>query len=687
MCTDVGGTFTDVVILDEDGTVEIFKSLSTPRDPVLGMMEGLRLAAESRRQTLRPLLGECHFLSHGSTVATNAFLEKRVGRIGLICTRGHRDILLFREGGKLNPFDWDLDYPEPFVPRQLTVGVTERISSEGEVLTPLVEEEVREAIGQLKEQSVEAIAIALLWSFVNPVHELRVAELVKEEWPEVPVSLSSVVNPVIREYRRTVGTAVDASLQPLVSSYVRHLKSRLADEGFRGDLYLLTSSGGITSPEDMAARPAYSVDSGPAVAPVAGRYFAHRELGLANVLTCDMGGTSFDVSRVSDGEIGVTLDWELGDERLSLPKVDVRSIGAGGGSIAWVDSGGLIRVGPKSTGSEPGPACYARGGQQATVTDAALVLGYYDPDNFAGGRMSLDTRAAEEALMVNVAEPLGLDLLTAAYTVWKTVCANMTEAIRDITVRQGIDPREYAMVAGGGAAGAHIVPIAADLGVCGLVIPRVAGVLSAFGGAVADLVREFHQAFLTSTDSFCYEGVNAVLETLTKLAGKFLDALSVPKGQRLVQYSVEARYPFQERELTIPLRRSAFDSPRDVDLLLEDFHETHKRVRGSMEPGQMAELTLWKARAVGLTAEMALATRRQTRVTATRESSSRAVFFADLGGMVSSTPVLDGSTLSAGDYIEGPAIIEQPTTAIVVFPATAVRVSEHGSFVVELEVR
>lgn len=680
--TDVGGTFTDVVVAGDE-QLTVAKSLTTPRDPVKGTLEGLRLAAELRGMPLQAMLAECGLFSHGSTIATNALIEGTTARVGLICTKGHRDVLLFREGGKEHPFDWDLDYPEPFVPRRLTFAVKERISPEGEVLTGLDEDEVRTAIAELRGLAVEGIAVSLLWSFVNPVHELRIAELIAEEWPDVSYSLSHVVNPVMREYRRTVCTAVDAALTPLVSEYIARLKSGLHAEGLKGGLYLFTSSGGTTSSEELAARPVYTVDSGPAVAPVAGRFFAAREYGSGDVITCDMGGTSFDVSCLTDGEIAVTSDWRLGSEQFSLPRVDVRSIGTGGGSVAWVDSGGLIRVGPQSTGSDPGPACYGRGGGCATVSDAALVLGYFSPDRFLGGRMKLDVTAAEKAIERNVAKPLGLDVLTSAFTIWRTVCANMTEAIGGITVRDGLDPREYVLVAGGGAAGAHIVPIAAALGVRNLVLPRLAGVLSAFGGLMSDMVREFHESYLTSTEEFSHTHVNQVLNDLSERAERFLDALHVPPEQRRMSFSVEGRYPFQEREISVPLRRTVFSAPADVQELLEDFHSMHERLRGSQEPGQNVELTLWKVRAVGVTPDLPDTLRHTPPADSKSRRRSRAAYFAALGGMVD-TPVLDGVELAVGSRIEGPAIIEEPTSTIVVFPDTTAVLSRNMCYAIEL---
>ncbi len=385
------------------------------------------------------------------------------------------------------------------------------MTAEGGVYLPLDEGEVREAIRKLKSYRVQVIAVALMWSIANPSHEKRIGEIIEEEWPGIPYALSHEVNPSIREYRRTVCTAIDASLKPLIGYYVSHFEKSLREAGYKDKFYLLTSSGGMASPEEIVKKPLSVIDSGPAMGPVAGRYYAETELGMNSVITCDMGGTSFDVSRVTDGVITITRDVKIGDENLNIAKVDSKSIGAGGGSIAWVDTGGLLHVGPKGAGSEPGPACYRRGGTNPTVTDANVVLGYLDPEYFLGGTIKLDKALAEEAIAREVGQPLGLDALEAAFAIWNTVCVNMTEAIRDITVWAGIDPREYVVVSGGGASGMHILSIVAQIGGRKVVIPKTAAGLSAFGGLIANVVRELQWSHFTTTNSFDYEGVYGFL--------------------------------------------------------------------------------------------------------------------------------------------------------------------------------
>ncbi len=685
ICTDVGGTFSDVVAVDDRGQVNVFKALTTPADRVQGVLDGLQIAAKYYGMPLKSLMNYCSFFSHGTTTATNALIEHKTAKIGMICTRGHRDILTFREGAKENPFDWDLEYPEPYVPRYLTLTVSERMTAEGQVYIPLDEAEVRKVIRNLKEYNVQGIGVALMWSIANPAHEKRIGEIIEEEWPGIPYSLSHEINPSIREYRRTVCAAVDISLRPLVEHYINHFENSLQEIGYDNKLYLLTSSGGMASPQEMVKKPLYMIDSGPALAPVAGRFYAQTELKANDVITCDMGGTSFDVSRVTDGTISITRDVRIGAEKLNIAKVDSKSIGAGGGSIAWVDNGGLLHVGPQGAGSEPGPACYRRGGENPTVTDANVILGYLDPNYFLGGTMQLDRNLAEKAILESIAKPLKLNLVEAAFAIWNTVNVNMTEAIRDITIWEGVDPREYVFVSGGGASGMHIVPIVGSLGAQRIIIPKTAAGLSAFGGLIANVVRELQWSHFTTTNNFDFEGVNTVLRRLENDAHTFLNSADIPPEQQRVEFIVEARYPFQERELAVPLNGNTLASPADVNKLIAEFHKTHDRVLGSRDPSQYVECVMWRARAIGLIPPMKVSEIKagsgQLPVAAIKDK--RKAYFRELGGMIE-MPVFEGSEFMAGNSIKGPAIIEEKTTTIVLSPGSDATISRFGNYLIDI---
>jgi len=689
VCIDIGGTFTDVAVVnDEDGGLNIFKNSTTPDEYARGVLAGLTDAAEFYGMEPAEFLRLCSSsrggaINYGTTIATNALIQQKTARVGLICTEGHRDILTFREGGKDDPFDWDLDYPDPYVPRHLTVGVPERVGAGGEVVKPLDEDAVREAVLRFKALDVDVIAVSLLWSMVNPGHERRVGAIIEREWPGVKFNLSHLVNPIIGEYRRTIATVINASLLPIVGPYLHGFDERLKELGYEGDLSVVSCFGGILSLEDMVRRPIYSVDSGPTGAPVAGLLFARKELESSNAVTCDMGGTSFDVSRVTDGVISETPDAKVGFDCLGIRKVDTKSIGAGGGSIARVDSGGLLHVGPESAGAMPGPACYGRGGRRPTVTDANLVLGYLNPKAILGGRMDLNRGLAADAIQRDIAGPLGLDTREAAFSVWKTVCVNMTDAIRMITSWEGIDPVEYVFVSGGGAAGLHIIPMLKDLGVRRLIIPKAAGVLSAVGGLASDMVSEFQLNTETETSDFDYSGVNSTLEELKEKARLFLERNRVPPENRALEFTADARYLSQPWQITLPVSGSPYQGAADVENLMDSFHRVHEQLRGSREAGQHIAISTWRVKAVGRTPELIYRTAAPGGTEPEEEAKldDREAYFKEIGGPTW-TPVFHGDRLRPGNRVIGPAIVEEMATTLVVFPGTWIEVSALGGYVV-----
>jgi N-methylhydantoinase A len=687
LCIDIGGTFTDLVVADSGGNVNIFKSPTTPGDYSDAFIETVKLAAGYFNLPLKEFMGQCStieggYFGHGSTVSTNAIIEGKTAKTGLICTRGFRDVLVAREAGKDNPYDWQMEYPEPYIPRYLTIGVGERINAEGGIEEALNEGDVRQAIEQLKGYNVRAIAVALLWSIANPVHELKIADIIEREWPGIPYSLSHRVNPCIREYRRFSSTAIDASLKPLVSSYVAQLEKRLEAIGYKGQLSLLTSSGGVVSAEELVREPIFSVDCGPALAPSAGRLIAETDLGADNIITTDMGGTSFDVACITRGEIAVSRETLVGGYMLGINKVDSKSIGAGGGSIGWVDSGGMLHIGPQSAGAVPGPACYGRGGNEPTVTDANLALGYLDPVYFLGGSMKLDKKLALKAIEEKIAAPLKLDVNEAAYAMWGAVNASMSNVIQDITIWRGIDPREYLVVSGGGAGGLHIVAIAEELGVKQVLIPRVAGALSAFGGAFADITSDFSLSKFTESGSFDYDGINSALAGLKKQAGEFFEHMRVPKKQRKLQVYAEARYPFQVWELSVPLRGKGIESQKQLDALVSDFHKLHHRVFSVSAVDQPVEFVYWRIKAIGRLPGIDFKAARTSSGAAVKNGTRKA-YFKELGGMVD-TPVYKGADLKPGNRISAPAIIEEPTTTILVMPGSEASITKYGNYLIEI---
>jgi N-methylhydantoinase A len=683
IAVDTGGTFSDVVLSDERGGFSLSKAPTTPDRIFEGISQALGYVAEERELSLEALLAETDVLIYATTRSTNAILTGGTARTALITTEGFGDTLVFREGGKLRPFDFGEAYTEPYIPKRLTYEVAERVNSEGEVVVPLEADDVRRVLAELREQGVEAVAVSLLWSILNPAHEALIGELLEAELPGVPYTLSHQLNPIIREYRRTSSAAIDASLKPLMQAHLSDMDGDLRGAGFTGELLVVTSFGGVMRLEDVAARPLYSVGSGPAMAPVAGKVVADP---IEDIVICDTGGTSFDVSVVRDGRVSFTRETWLGEvftgHITGLSSVDVKNIGAGGGSIAWIDPGGLLRVGPQSAGAEPGPVCYARGGTEPTVTDAAVTLGYIDPEYFLGGKIALDAAAAREAIRRAVAEPLGLAVEEAAWAVLAVANERMVTAVRDITINQGIDPRDSMLVAGGGAGGMTMPKIAQELGCTRVLVPRTASALSASGGLFGDVLSEFTVSRRTDTGAFDYEGINAALASVQSQMDDFFDRMGIAEADRHTEFMVEARYPYQVWELDVPLAKGSFDGDADIRAMEEAFHEVHERVFAVSEPGQRIECLYWKGRAsVKLESRELAGVGSRNGGPQASPSSTRATWWGT--NEPREVDIYLGEQLFPGDRIAGPAIVELPTTTVVVYPEWSCEVTESGAFMLE----
>jgi N-methylhydantoinase A len=685
---DTGGTFTDVVVSDEDGWLRIGKALTTRERAFRAISEGLAQISPELGLGVEELLAQTDVLTYGTTRATNAIVEGTTARTAYFTTEGFPDVLLLREGGKLDPFGQQA-YSPPYVPRFLTFEIAERMDSEGEPFVPLDDASVVAAIEAAQGLRAEAVAVCLLWSIVNPAHELRVGELLEELWHGVPYTLSHRLNPIIREYRRASATAIDASLKPLMQEYLATMERDLRDAGFAGHLFVSTSFGGAWRPHEVVERPIYSVGSGPSMAPVAAVTYAREELAErpGDLIVCDTGGTTFDVGLVSGGEIGTTAETWLGGRWTGhitgIRSVDVKSIGAGGGSIVWIDAGGLLRVGPRSAGADPGPVCYRRGGLEPTVTDAAVALGWIDPDYFLGGRLQLDAEAARAAVTEHVAGPLGLGLDEAAEAALTVATENIVGAIREITIAQGIDPREMTIVAGGGASGLNVVPIARELGCRRALVPSTAAALSACGALYSDVISEFSRSRYAETRALDLEAVNGTLAEVDAEADALLDSLAElqPRSTRK-DFVVEARYRAQVWELDVPIP-ARLHGADDVRALEEAFHETHERIFAVREPGQFLECLLWKVRATAELEKPQVRSREAAGDGSAEPADSVSAFFGETGR--ADVPRYDGARLPEGARIDGPAIIREPTTTLVVYPGSAVTVTGLGNYLVELD--
>jgi len=677
---DTGGTFTDLIVENDAGELRMYKASTTPGDPTRGVLDALSLAAADHERTLADFLGEGDTFIHGTTHAINAILTGTTAKTAILVTQGHREILTLREGGRAEPFNFAIPFPKPYIPRALTFEVCERVMATGEVLTPLDEAAV---IATLKGMGdVEAIAVCLLWSIVHPAHELRIGELIEIHRPNTPYSLSHALNPTLREYRRASATAIDASLKPLMQDYLGSVTDRLHDAGFGGRVMILTSQGGMIDGTSLAAAPVHAINSGPSMAPVAGRHFLLGETDKDTAIIADTGGTTYDVSIVRDARIPLTRETWIGapysGHMTGFPSVDVKSVGAGGGSIAHVDIGGLLHVGPRSAGSTPGPACYGRGGTEPTVTDACVVLGYVDPNYFLGGKMTLDYAAAVRAIEQNVALAMGLGIEDAAAAILEVATENMVQAIEEIAVNQGIDPSKAVLIGGGGAAGLNSMFIARRLGCRELIIPEVGAALSAFGALLSEITGDFRATQLVTTNRFDYVAANAVLDRLSAQGRAFLETVGDVTDQR-VELSVEARYEAQVWEIDVPLPSERFAGPEDVVALVAAFHDAHEALFTIRDEASAVEIVGWNA--IARCKVVGPPVGQLRKISASPGShGTRRVYFGGMGSADASLWRFDA--IPAHIVHDGPAIVESPFTTIVVEPQATFERTAAGSLII-----
>jgi len=679
LSVDVGGTFTDFIFCHEDGRTEFLKSTTVPDDIAQGILQGIGKAARRNGTTLEDFVGRCRRFSLGTTVATNAILQGRTARTALVCTQGHEHVLLIREGHKTNIHDLRVDYPEPYIPQTLTFPARERILDDGTVHLALDEEHLRGVIRKLAEMQVEAVAVAFLWSIANPAHELRAEALLAEMLPGVPVTLSHRVSPSLREYRRASTAALDASLKPIVRRNLRRMEQMLAELGFAGVLTVVTSGGGRVSLEEALNAPVNLCLSGPSGAPVASNQICAREEGLGDsIITCDLGGTSFDVSLSLGGESLHHRHGEIGGHVFAVPATEILTIGAGGGSVAEIDSGGMIHVGRYSAGSFPGPACYQRSGAEATVTDAALVCGLLDARRFGDGSIKLSADLAADVIRRKVAEPLRIGLPAAARLIIGVVEQNMAAAIEEITIKRGLDPRDFTLVGGGSAAGIHMASIARLLRIGRVLFPPSAGVLSAFGIATGDIKSYFGHSFLTRSDRFDHAGVTAVLAELEEKCRRFLDGMGVSGHARELRYSAQACYTDQVWTLATPFAGPALDAAA----LVASFHRVHDERYRTHSPNEKVEFWEWGIEGVGK-AEVQETIFAPPMHETVRPPYSRPVLLG--GDSPVDIPVRDRAALAPGETLRGPAIIEDDLTSILVVEGSTARMTPNGNVLVEME--
>jgi N-methylhydantoinase A len=675
---DVGGTFTDFVVADPGGSVTLWKEPTTPADPGRAVRTGLAAVAAVRGVDTARLLGATRLFVHGTTIATNQVIERTGPTVGLLATRGFRDVLELRDGYKPDRYNLRLAPPRPLVDRHLRIGVTERVDRDGTVVTPLDEADVRRAAAQFAEHGVDAIAVAFLWSFRNPAHEERAAAILAQELPGVPVLRSAAVLPELREWPRTSSAVLSAYILPAVAGYLRRLEADLREAGLATPLCVMQLNGGSATVEEILARPVYALHSGPAAAPAAAIHYGRR-LGLGNVISVDLGGTSFDVAVLRDGAATTTHAMTVDGNPVGVPALEVHTVGAGGGSIAAVDRGGALHVGPRSAGSVPGPAAYGSGGGEPTVTDAHVVLGHLDPDAFLGGRRALRADLAAEAINRHVAEPLGLELLDAAAGIIRVVDTSMVTAIRAMSVERGIDPRGFALLCGGGAGALHAGALARLLGITTVVIPREAGTLCAFGMTVTDVVHDVARAHHTLASVVAPVQIAAVFDDLALQARTALRRQGLHDSAIAIERSIDVRYPGQVHEIVITLRGDGVH----LDAVAADFHAAHARQFGYSRPELDLELLHCRVRGIGRTPP---AGDQGPAVVADRAAvpvGERAVYDPALRALTT-VPRYDGDAVAVGSRIAGPALVSSATTTILVADGDVLTAPRADVFVLEV---
>ena len=681
---DVGGTFTDIFLWNaETGAAETFKVLSTPADPSIGVLDGLRRMAESKGLSLVDFVARTRLIVHGTTVTTNATLTRGGADCALLTTRGVRDALEMRRGIRERQYDNRYLNVVPLVRRRLRVGVTGRLDALGAELAPLDLDEVRAAAESFREEGIEAVAICFMHAYASDAHERAAAAVVREVLPGAYLSVSSEVLPTIRFYERVSTTVLNASVGPVLRDYLASLTDRLSETGFGGVLLIMQSNGGVARPEAVRARPATTLLSGPAAGPRAAAAYSEG-LGSGDCILMDMGGTSFDASLVRDGEAELSAEGEIDRLRIALPMLEIATIGAGGGSIGWIDAGGLMRMGPASAGAAPGPACYGRGGTQPTCTDADLVLGYLDPAFFAGGKLPLDPSAAREAIREHVAEPLGLEVDRAAAGMYRVINANMAHGVREITVKRGLDPREFPMVVAGGAGALHACAIARELDIPTLLVPPTASTLCATGMLLCDLQHDAVRSCVGALEGFSAAHLAGLVD---EMAGQGeAELLSEGAAESEHQVSLDLRYLKQYHEVTVAVDGGARERG-DHAAGAERFHAAHDRLYGYdlADQGTGLELINVRVRSIGRTERPALPVLEAASAPVTSALKGERRAYVPLRDAFERVPVYDGHALRPGHSLAGPALVERVDTTFFVAAAAKAQVDPRGSLVVTLE--
>ena len=694
---DIGGTFTDGTLVDSStGEVTTSKVLTTPVDPASGFISAVNKLLGVNNE-VDP--DEIEHVVHATTVATNAIIEGKTAKTAFVTTEGFRDMLEIARQIRPSLYDLQFEKPKPLVPRQLCFEIPERLDAKGNVVTPLDEKALAQIVDQIAETGVTAIAVCLLHSYRNPDHEQKVGEAIKAKIPDVKLSLSSEIVPEFREYLRASTTVINSAVAPIVSTYLASIIEKLHSANINSELLVMQSNGGVYPAESASESPVFMVESGPAAGAVAAASIGS-ELGYPNVISFDMGGTTAKASLIRDGQPNITKDYSVGGAAQSgagafggasgypirTPVVDLVEIGAGGGSIAWVDSGGALRVGPQSSGAAPGPDCYGLGGKEPTITDANLILGRLDPNYFAGGEMTLDAVAANNAISEYCAEPLGLSIEAAAHGIVEIANTAMVNALRLVSVQRGHDPRDFILMGFGGAGPAHVVRLAEQAGIPQVLIPAEPGTTSALGLLVTDVRMESSATLIERSDQIELSKISSEFERLENSGRIAHSSAASASGEPIFERSIEMRYWGQSFELSVPVPDRKIIDADWMSELIESFHESHNTAYGFRADDEPVELVNLRLTTIGKIARPQL--RKLDIISPNAKvaiKSKRPVYFgtdSSEGGVIHTT-VYDRPKLPAGSVFNGPAIVEEPDCTTVIQPSWSVTVDDFGNLLIE----
>lgn len=679
---DAGGTFTDFVLADDKGNIHLFKATSTPEDGTKAIAEGFLQIAEKLRMPISEVLANTELCVNGTTVALNALIQHKGVKTGLICTNGHEDSLEIRLGHKEEGYRYDAEYPAAkiLVDRQFRMPIRERTLADGSIHIPLHEEDVRAACDVFRKEGIQAVAISFLWSVANDKNERRAAEIVRKELPGVYVSVGIEVFPQMREYTRTSTAVVNAYLGPVLANYVERIDAFYKQSGVKIPVRYFQSNGGMAAREGMVNRAVNAINSGPASAPTAGTYIAE-PLGFHNFITVDMGGTSFDITLTKEGKTNISKDMDFLRYRIGTPMIQVETLGAGGGSIGWIDSMGVLNVGPQSAGANPGPACYMRGGTLPTVTDANVTLGYLNPEHLLGGRLKIDAHAARQAIEQHLAKSLNVSVMKAAYGIFSIVNNNMVNGIRRVSIERGYDPRDFALIGAGGATALHITALAKEIGVKTVLVPKLASGLCAFGQILSDIRYNYMAATPMRLDERTdLTGIENRFQDLEGEAVAALKAEGIARNRVAFKRSIDMRYVGQVHECTVDIAEMPVNEAT-IAVIRQAFHALHRQLFTYDELDSPIEIVNIESIVSGKTGHLQQPHLPAGKGVALALKTYRAMVF-DPEASPHNTPIYDGDKLGAGDEVVGPAVIEELTTTIVIQPGWVSKLDASGTYVI-----